>query len=192
MPSGAILILAVTLATGPVGRAAPKGWTSNGAMGVKFGMGPGDVQAVYLGLEEAVGDEAPYAAVPARTRKPHPITAWRAVTELQEEKVEVSFLFLRGRLYCVSLTPVLPLSKERSATWVKRVQALLEQKYGLPSSTASGAHWTVQDKMKVWLSEPLGTLTYTDIEGTDEARAAMDLWREDAKEAVDRSDRERL
>lgn len=96
----------------------PSTWSSEGGYGLRWGMGPGDVNAVYPDLQFVLG------------RGKH-IQGGFIVQNIQGSNVTVFFYFLHGRLYEVSIGNLKAQGSERWK-WKERMRSILEDGYGSP------------------------------------------------------------
>jgi hypothetical protein len=181
--------LSVALLATPASKTDPKTWSKHGAMGVKFGMGPEDVRAVYPDLLVQAYSEHVKSARSKRFKVPFPSKSWAAESHLQGEQVKVQFTFFKGRLSSMVVQPV---SHRDLATWTNRIRILLEDKYGAGHHTEnSTTEWSVEGGMTITLVNGL-FLTYADPVRNGEAVAAADAWWKEASRAAAQTDQEKL
>lgn len=112
----------------------PASWSAEGGFGLQWGMGPGDVQAIYPDLSSVFADDA----------VPDAYQQGLIQDEIEGAPVNVMVLFQRGRLINVmigkeSVEPPIDAKALAAAhrdhrAWRGKVLALLTAKYGRPST----------------------------------------------------------
>jgi S1-C subfamily serine protease len=120
-------------------KTTPSSWSDGGAFSLRWGMGPGDVLALYPNLDSlwSSGDE--------------PVRTYRSDVEV-EGSVGAYFAFYRGRLVSLDISPFSRSSNAGSKKsdaelqaywlqcdeWRERIRNLLTKKFGPPLAAPSG------------------------------------------------------
>lgn len=111
----------------PRRRTSPKTWAQGGWQKFRWGMGPGDVEAVVGGGFRLRIDRG-YAGDSMHGEGK--VYVGNLPTQLYGATVEAKFIFGGDRLYWVLLAPLVEKDASRCSDWERSIRVGLEQKYG--------------------------------------------------------------
>jgi len=191
------IVLLLLLAAGadqvavPATKTKPDSWSTEGAFKVKWGMGPGDVRALYPDMD--LTESKDFAHCPEHNH-------W-AKTQIEHLTVEVLFSFYKGRLFEIQVdrpsTVGLQSSDPMWIKWHSSVLDVLTAKYGPPQDRVGFGKnerykfWKVGKRTEIFLRE-LPQIRYLDATVADQAHKESNECVKASLDEETREEREKL